>query len=372
MTSNVKIGTNLIIIFALLLTLIFTASNVKAADAAVQFGIRPASAGTATTSKGYFILKAQLNETLNDAIIVSNPGTVPVKLLVYAVDATTGQQSGIDYLTQTAPQTDVGSWVTLGTTTVDLEPNKQLTIPFKVTIPKDALPGQHLGGIAAQLVNDATPATTYANQSNANMGVKTVTRTLTAVQINVGGTADISSLAISGIQIIDFNGLPTLSLRLQNTGTGLLQPKGVVTLTDSTGKVVMNTPVTLNSILPRNSIDYPVNVDLPVSGTYKVHTSLDFGGTAPAVYDGQVEVKAPVVAAVAVAPTVQARSEQPAAAIGTNAAVNSTSNNTSVAPASSDSSSMMLGILIGVIAALGLATLGLGGYVLVGRGKKAK
>lgn len=363
MTSNVKIGTNLIIIFALVLTLIFTASNVKAADAAAQFGIRPASVGTATTSKGYFILKAQPNETLNDAVVVSNPGTIPVKLLVYAVDATTGQQSGIDYLTQTASRTDVGSWLTLGTTTVDLEPNKQLTIPFKLTIPKDALPGQHLGGIAAQLVTDVTPATSGTAQNNASMGVKTITRTLTAVQINVGGAADITSLAINGSKIIDFNGLPTLSLGLQNTGTGLIQPKGVVTLTDSTGNTVMNAPVTLNSILPRNSIDYPVNVDLPAAGTYKVHASLDFGGAAPAVYDGQIEVKAPVVNAAAPAPTTQPRSGQPAA-------TSANSNSTSVAPASSDSNSMMMGIVIGVLAVLGLSILGFCGFVMLGRGKK--
>jgi hypothetical protein len=378
MTSNVRIGLNLIIIFALIATIIFTTSNVKAADAPAQFGIKPATAGTATTSKGYFILKAQTNETLTDAITVSNPGTVPVKLLVYPVDAITGQQSGVSYLNQTAPKIDVGSWVTLGTTTVDLEPNKQLTIPFKLTIPKDALPGQHLGAIAAELVTADAPTTSNTTQNNASMGVKTVTRTLTAVQINVGGSADIASLAIKGSKIIDFNDLPTLSLGLENTGTGLIQPKGTVTLTDSAGKVVMNTPVSLESILPRNSIDYPVNVDLPAAGTYKVHASLDFGGTAPAGFDGTVEVKAPTVKAVVAAPTVQPRSNtgqvavaQPAATTGSNAAVNSTRNSNSVAPASSDSNSMLMGMLIGVLAVAGLGILGFCGFLMFSRGKKS-
>jgi hypothetical protein len=345
---------NKIISISGILFLIIASSSIVKAEDKPQFGIRPASVGSPTTVKGYFELKGQPGEVLSDAVVVSNPGNVPVKLLVYSVDASTGQQGGINYLTNTDPRKQVGAWVTLGSDTVELAPQKQITVPFKLTIPKDAKPGQHLGGIAVQLADIQGPATKAANQNDASMGVKTVTRALTAIQVSVSGGTEVPMLKITGAEVIKFNGENVLSLGLQNDGNSLIQPKGEVTLTDSGGKVVVATTITLNSILPQDSIAYPVPGNLPAGGTYKVHASLDFGGSAPAVYDGQVEVKA-----------------QPVATVAAKAPAVSPVSTATTAP-SSDNNSVLIGILIGVTAVLSVSTLGLGGYVLFGRGKKSK
>ncbi len=288
-----------IIALGLLISIIVIQPIARAEDKP-QFGIRPAKVGTATTSKGYFVLNGQPGETISDTVIIANPGNVPVKLQLYPVDATTAKQSGLDYSAQTDPSKDVATWVTLDTTRIELLPKNQFSVSFKIAIPKNALSGQHVGAISAQLEDTSNSPNGSTNSSDANMSVKTITRTLLAVQVNVGGAADIAALKINGVEITDFNSQPALTLNLKNDGTGLIKPKGAVTLTDQTGKTVINTQLALDSFLPRDSIAYPVPGDLPGPGTYKVHASLDFGGSAPAVYDGQVEVKSqPVKAAVA-------------------------------------------------------------------------
>jgi hypothetical protein len=281
---------------------------------------------------------------------------VPVKLVLYAVDATNGENGGIDYYSQATKPTDVGAWVAISNTTVELPAKTQLTVPFNIIVPKEAGNGQHLGGIAAQLVNDSNSGGTGTAQNGASMSVKTVTRALTAVQVNVGDAAPVLSLAITGAKLSETNGQKNLALDLKNTGNTMVQPKGEVTFTDASGKVTLNVPVNLNNILPGNNITYPVEIGNIATGTYKVHASLDFGNSNPAVYDSTIEIKAPAasqalpgIGQVVAAPT-------PAAA---------------VAPVviNSDNSSMLLGILIGLGAMVVVGGLGLGGFMLMKRGK---
>src|SRR4051812_23407988 len=82
-----------------------------AADDTPQFGIRPANPDA--SGGGYFVLKAQLGQTLEDAIVVANPGTVPIKVGLYPVDSMSGQNGGAVYLGNSDPRKDVGAWITL-------------------------------------------------------------------------------------------------------------------------------------------------------------------------------------------------------------------------------------------------------------------
>ena len=359
MNTRLVTGSKLTVILALLLTIIFSTTAAHAADNstdAPKFGIKPATPGTPATSKGYFILKGQPGEAISDAVIVSNPGTVPVKLVLYAVDATNGDTGGISYYSQASKPTDVGAWVAISNTAVELPAKTQLTVPFTINVPKEAGNGQHLGGIAAQLVNDSNSGTTATNQNQASMSVKTVTRALTAVQVNVGDAAPILSLAITGAKLNETNGQKNLSIDLKNNGNTMVQPKGEVTFTDATGKVTLNAPVALNNILPGNNITYPVEIGNLTAGTYKVHASLDFGNSNPAVYDSTIEIKAPAAS-------------QALPVIGKVVASPTPATVATTVAASTDNSSMLLGILIGFGAMVVIGGLGLGGFMLMKRGK---
>ncbi len=357
----------IIVPFMLLLGLLLGIPAVRADDAAPQFGIRPANPTPETATGGYFTLKAQAGETLKDAVLVANPGTVPVKLLLYAVDATSGQNGGAVYLNNDDPRKDVGSWITLDQTTVDVPPQKQTTVNFTMNLPKETRSGQHLGGIVAQLVQGGNATALAPGQQSAGFGITTVTRALTAMLVDVGGQPSAPSLKITGAQIAEVDGLPTLTLSIQNDGTALVKPQGSVTVVDAAGKTVMSNPLALDTLVPQSAIAYPVQADPPATpGTYKVHATLDFGGGAPTVFDGPLTITAKPTAT----PVVSGRTRATPQANAGGAAANAPGAGAVIANADTTAggSSPLIPILGGVIGMFAILTVGLG--VFIARSRK--
>lgn len=316
-----------------------------------QFGIRPANPSADGAAGGYFTLKAQPGDTLKDAVIIANPGTVPITVALYPVDATSGQGGGAVYMGSTDPRTGVGAWITLEATTIAVAPQKQETVPFTLTVPKASHGGQYLGGIAIQLDRGANAATQQAG----SFGITTVTRALTAVLVNVGEITAAPSLRITGARIADVDGLPTLTLAIQNDGTTLVKSHGDVTVTDASGKVVLSSQLTLDTLVPQTTIAYPVQADPPATpGTYRVRATLDFGGSTPAVFEGPVVVTTQPTAAAA--PSARAR---PAPA---TAAASAPTKNSGLSP--------LVAILSGLVGAFAVATIGL--VIFVVRSQKRR
>jgi hypothetical protein len=360
----------MIVPFFLLLGMLASGGTVRADDAP-QFGIRPATPGADPASSGYFILKAQPGTTLHDAVVVANPGTVPVKMLLYPVDASTSQAGGAAYMSNSDPRKDVGAWITLEQNEVDVAPQKQVTVGFTIAVPKETRGGQRLGGIAAQYEPGATSAAAATGRpQSGGFGITTVTRALTAVLLTIGDTPLVPSLKITGAQVAQVEGLPTLTLGIQNDGTALVKPKGAVTVTDATGATVMSNQFAIDTLVPQTTIAYPVQADPPATpGTYKVHATLDFGGSTPAVYDGSFVIAAqPTPTAV---PVGRARPGQATTAAGANAssgAANAPGATSSVPAPAGGGMSPLVPILSGLAGALAIAVVGLG--VMMVRSRK--
>lgn len=357
----------IIVPFMLLLGLLVGVPAARADDPAPQFGIRPANPTAETATGGYFTLKAQPGETVKDAVLVANPGTVPVKILLYAVDATSGQNGGAVYMNNDDPRKDVGAWITLEQASVDVPPQKQTTVNFTMALPKDVRTGQHLGGIVAQLVQGGAATALNPGQQSAGFGITTVTRALTAMLVDVGGQPSAPSLKINGAQIAEVDGLPTLTLALQNDGNALIKPQGSVTVLDAAGKTVMNTALSLDTLVPQSTIAYPVQADPPATpGTYKVHATLDFGGGAPAVFDGPITVTVKPTAT----PVTSGRTRATAPTNTGGAAANAPGAGAVItnADAAPGGTSPLIPILGGVIGGFAILTVGLG--VFVARSRK--
>jgi hypothetical protein len=353
----------MIVPLLLLLGILASGGTVRA-DGAPQFGIRPANPGADPASSGYFVLKAQPGATLRDSVVVANPGTVPVKMLLYPVDATTGQNGGAIYLSSSEPRKDVGAWITLEQSEVDVPPQKQVTVGFTVAVPKETRAGQRLGGIAAQYMPGAPGATAAAGApQSGGFGITTVTRALTAVLITIGDDAPVPSLKITGAQVGMVEGLSTLTLGIQNDGSALVKPKGAVTVTDAAGATILTNQFALDTLVPQTTISYPVQADPPATpGTYKVHATLDFGGSVPAVYDGSFVVAAqPIATAV---PAGRTRTGQATTVAGANAP-----NGTPIAsvPATGGGMSPVVPLLSGLAGALAIAVVGLAVFMVRSR-----
>jgi hypothetical protein len=90
--------------------------------------------------------------TIHDALLVTNTGTTALPLAVYAADAFTTASGNLDLLAADVASTDAGLWISVETRDIVLQPGQYAEVPFTITVPADASPGDHSGGIVSSLV----------------------------------------------------------------------------------------------------------------------------------------------------------------------------------------------------------------------------
>lgn len=146
------------IVFLLASTLAMLAGPVSAAEASDQapiaWGVAPAN-DSEPDGRAAFDYLLDPGTVLHDHVAIVNPGNQPLTLSIYAADADRAVEGGFDLLGHSEESTDVGAWVTLDTATVEVPARTRSIIPFRVTVPDNAEPGDHAGGIVAVLRTDA-------------------------------------------------------------------------------------------------------------------------------------------------------------------------------------------------------------------------
>ena len=238
-----------------------------------QFALRPVYANPASAaSQGFFILDAQPGAVITDnGVRVTNAGDAEGTVRLYPVDGTTGMTSGAVYRNEQEPRQDVGAWTTLGARELTLKPGESQVVSLTVTIPADARPGQHLGGIVAE---------NMAIKQGQNTGLQVNVKSLTiiAMQITLPGPIE-ERMAVTGVTPGGTDGRQLLLLGLRNEGTVMLKPTGTLRVNDGQGKQVQSLALNLDTFLPQTAIDYPVAVQNQAldAGDYEATVDLAYG-----------------------------------------------------------------------------------------------
>jgi hypothetical protein len=95
---------------------------------------------------------------VTDYVGVTNLSTRPLTLRLYAGDAFNTATGGFDLQPGSTKPTDVGSWVSIEQRRITVPARRRLDIPFTLTVPAGATPGDHAGGIVASLVTKTSTA----------------------------------------------------------------------------------------------------------------------------------------------------------------------------------------------------------------------
>ncbi|MGI5501365.1 DUF916 domain-containing protein [Lentzea sp. CA-135723] len=119
------------------------------------FGVRPATA-EAPDSRSDFSYSATPGAVVKDFVAVSNVSAQPLKLRVYASDAFNTPEGGFDLLPSGRESTDLGKWVVADRPEVEVGPRSTVIVPFALTVPANATPGDHTAGLVASLTTEAT------------------------------------------------------------------------------------------------------------------------------------------------------------------------------------------------------------------------
>lgn len=119
----------------------------------VTFGIQPATErGPDSRARLNYI--AEPGSVIKDFVAVTNVSDTPLNLRVYAADAFNTPTGGFDLLAFGQSSTDVGAWTVPTSDSVAVPGRSTELVPFTLSVPGNASPGDHTAGIVASLVSE--------------------------------------------------------------------------------------------------------------------------------------------------------------------------------------------------------------------------
>lgn len=230
------------------------------------FTITPYSEGnlSGTSTRSAFVIDAKPGQTVTDRISVFNFTADPITFSLYPADAVLGKGTGTFSLQLPDPETGampvptgVGKWITVPVDGLTAQPGTRSDIPITVSVPLDAEPGDHAGGIVA--------LNTKAREGTGNLKVDIKQAVGVRMYVRVAGPLNpeltVSNLHVStGGQawLAPVTGPPKTTARftITNAGNVRLSPSVKVRVKDLFGRVVASEDVgRLQELLPGASVD---------------------------------------------------------------------------------------------------------------------
>lgn len=164
-----------------------------------------------------FTYTVKPGEQLTDGIDIDNTGPRKITLKLYAADGFTTGVGGFDILTPDKKSSGVGAWVKPSVPSVTIPPGKQVQIPFTLTVPENATPGDHVGGIVTVL--DQKDPSGSGSVIHRRVGLRIETRVSGQVRSRL--TVEDLKLDYTGKNPLG-SGHATLSYTVHNTGNTVL------------------------------------------------------------------------------------------------------------------------------------------------------
>ncbi|GAB2608616.1 WxL protein peptidoglycan domain-containing protein [Kribbella endophytica] len=189
-----------------------------AADA--PWSVQPADNAFGPDRQNY-TYTVEPGEKVDDGLSVVNRGTAALELAVYAADGFTTESGQLDLRRQGSASTSVGAWVHPAVDHLTIQPGKAAAVPFTVTVPADAAPGDHIGGIVTSV---------KSSSSEQRMGVR--------IQLRVGGELK-PQLTVSDVQVHPplVGGDATVTYTVHNTGNATVTARQKASLAGPFGQL---------------------------------------------------------------------------------------------------------------------------------------
>ncbi|WUI02746.1 DUF916 domain-containing protein [Spirillospora sp. NBC_00431] len=123
----------------------------------MTWAVRPAGP-KGPSGRDYFVYSLSPGQTIRDKVAITNLSDRTQTFRVYATDAFNTADGSFTLLTADRTASGVGTWVTFQRGAYTVKAGKAVEVPFTLTVPSNATPGDHGGGIVASLTQQQTTA----------------------------------------------------------------------------------------------------------------------------------------------------------------------------------------------------------------------
>jgi hypothetical protein len=231
-----------------------------------------------------FSYALQPGATVEDSATISNYSNVPLTFHLYATDALNTPSGDFTLLTGGQKSTDVGSWVKLAQDYITVPPATSVQMPFTLTIPADARPGDHSAGLVA---------TSQTTGTDKGAEVLLDRRAGSRIYLRVNGpihpaltVENLSSTYHAALNPLD--GSLDVRYTVRNTGNVRLAAHQTIAVNDVFGTATERKPKDIPELLPGNAITRTQHFT-GIAATVRVSTDValtPYAGTGPTASAG--------------------------------------------------------------------------------------
>jgi uncharacterized membrane protein len=216
------------------------------------------------SSRSAIVLDATPGQTITDRVSVFNFTDQPITFILYPADALSAAGTGAFTLQLPDPDTgqvptpvDAGSWIDVPVDSFTAQPGTRTDIPITITVPLDAEPGDHAGGVVA--------LNAQAKEGSGDLRVDFKQAVGTRMYVRVPGALN-PELTISDVSVstggqawlapITGPSDATARFTVTNTGNVRMTPSVTVTVKDTFGREVARQEVAdFQELLPGGSLE---------------------------------------------------------------------------------------------------------------------
>ena len=260
----------------------------------ITWGIQPSTAKGPTGKPAFVYNHVTPGTRLRSYVGITNYSKFPVTFAVYPADAVNTTTGGFDVVRQGQKSVGVGAWITMARTTVTVPAGLELNVAFTLQVPRNATPGDHYGGIMAQV---SASSTGKGGQFliNRRVGTRVYLRVVGPLHPSLA----IQNLTLSyGGTVNPFGaGSATVDYTVKNDGNEALAASQLLTVTSLFGTLASTKPPPVVNLIPGQSQQVTVNLTgVPPAGPIDANVTLV--PAVPKETTGQPAALTPPVAAV--------------------------------------------------------------------------
>lgn len=186
------------------------------ADGEVTWTVRTGDNGFGA-QRNSFSYSINPGNELSDSIVITNRGTEPLDLGIYAADGFTNEDGQLDLNDAGATPTGIGAWVHGESDQLHIDPGTSVDYPFTVSVPDNATPGDYVGGVLTSLTSSAD---TSQFDTDRRLGIKIALRVSGDLEPSIA--VENTQLNWSGSLNPFAGGDATLSYTIRNTGNTVI------------------------------------------------------------------------------------------------------------------------------------------------------